>query len=166
MPPPIWFVKSLSALRKFSLRHELHLTVALLDYIISVGASFWPDSYPRFAFTGFWTFLESVGASLNTFSYRRSDLYGASGLIKGEMKPLEDPHAKLKNEQNADCRKRGKEVFNHLCNYMKMRDLACEKFGRKCCKKIEIMFVIQKFLLPLQPNNWGPLRPTSWYSIS
>ena len=63
------------------------------------------------------------------------------------------PHAKLKNEQNADCRKRGKEVFNHLCNCVKMRDLACEKFGRKCCKILQIMFVIQKFLLPLQPNN-------------
>jgi len=61
--------------------------------------------------------------------------------------------AKLENGKNRECRKCMEEVFNHLCNCVKMRDLACEKFGRKCCKKFEIMFVIQKFLLPLQPIN-------------
>ena len=45
------------------------------------------------------------------------------------------PHrAKLKNGENGVCRKCDEEVFNHVCNCVKMRDLACEKFGRKCCK--------------------------------
>jgi len=61
--------------------------------------------------------------------------------------------AKHENRKNLESRKCMEEFFNHLCNCVKMRDLACEKFGRKCCKKFEIMFVIQKFLLPLQPIN-------------
>ena len=36
---------------------------------------------------------------------------------------------------------------------MKMRDLTCEKIGRKYCEKIEIMFAFQKNFVSLQPIN-------------
>ena len=113
-----------------------------------------------------WSVMYSVGACICIFSYRRFREMRVRCEKTACIRCEKCPRAKLKNCQIANCRKCVEEVFNHLCNYMKMRHLAYKKFGRKCCKKIKIMFVIQKFLLPLQPNNWGPLRPTSWYSIS
>jgi hypothetical protein len=60
---------------------------------------------------------------------------------------------KVENSQIGLGRKRMKVFFIKVCNCMKIRILAFEKFGRKCEEKVKIMFVIQKFLLPLQPNN-------------
>ena len=61
--------------------------------------------------------------------------------------------AKLENGRNGVGRKCADIFFIDVCNCVKMRDLTCGKIGRKYCEKIEIMFVIQKNFVSLQPIN-------------
>ena len=53
----------------------------------------------------------------------------------------------------AVCRKCVYKNFITIRNCMKIRNLAFKNSGRKCVKFFQKMFVIQKFLLPLQPIN-------------
>ena len=64
------------------------------------------------------------------------------------------------------CRKFLEKVFNKECKWLKKWNLAVWKSCRKVAKKLEKIFAFQIFLLTLQSQNWGELRPTSWYSIS
>ena len=64
------------------------------------------------------------------------------------------------------CPKCTKENLTTCRNCMKTRYLAYQNFGPKCENFLQKMFVFQKKLLPLHPNNWGRLCPTSWFSIS
>lgn len=56
-------------------------------------------------------------------------------------------------EAFAECRKCAYKYFITCCKCVKIRNLAFENSGRKCVKILQILFVIQEFLLSLQPNN-------------
>ena len=53
----------------------------------------------------------------------------------------------------AACRKCTDKNFITMRKCVKIRTLAFKNSGRKCVKFFQKMFVIQKFLLPLQPIN-------------